>query len=100
MKKSKFEEKIQKEILHLNKKEDLKNDEIKKLKDKLKKLESELTKISKQKIAKENELLTLEITKQHLTMQDVLRIIKNKDIVSIYKEQERTKEEIGDNNVE
>lgn len=97
--KTKFEEKIQKDILLLEKKQKVKYEEIIKQKQRLKKLEKEHIEISKQKIAKENELLTLEITKQKITMKDVLKIIKNKDIISLYKEQEKTKEQIGGSNV-
>lgn len=97
--KRKFEEKIEKDILLLVKKGEAKYEEINRHKKRLKKLEKEYQEITKQKISKENELLTLEITKQQITMQDVLKIIKNKDIISIYKEQEKTKEDIGESNV-
>lgn len=98
MRKNKFEAKIHKELLLLGKKEKLKYDEIEKYKKKIKQLESDIKEITKSKISKENELLTLEITKQHLTMQDVLKILRNEDILSIYKEQEKSK--MGDSKSE
>lgn len=75
--------KIKKDIAKFKQEEEIKEKKKEELLFKIKKLEKEISTIASKRLKLEYELLSVNLKKQNLSMDDVLRLLENEDILTI-----------------
>ena len=92
--------KLQKEIEKLKKQESKYNKSIDTLETRLKNEKNNLNEIIKNRLSKEYEIFALEIKNSGLSFDDVLKMIRNKQFLELYKEDMKEKTEVLDDFIE
>lgn len=75
--------KIKKDIAKFKQEEEIKEKKKEEFLLKIKKLEKEISTIASKRLKLEYELLSVNLKKQNLSMDDVLRLLENEDILTI-----------------